>query len=55
MFFKKKNVYNLFYSLLLFLIPFNIYAYSDHIVASGENIGIRLFSDGILIVGTYEV
>ena len=55
MIFKKKNVYNLFYSLLLFLIPFNIYAYSDYIVASGENIGIRLFSDGILIVGTYEV
>lgn len=50
----KKRLYNLFLTLLLF-IPFNLYAYSDYIVASGENVGIRIFSDGILVVGTYEV
>ena len=50
----KKRLYNLFLTLLL-LIPFNLYAYSDYIIASGENVGIRIFSDGILIVGTYEV
>lgn len=49
-----RRLYNLFLSLLLF-IPFNLYAYSDYIIASGENIGIRLFSKGVLIVGTYEV
>lgn len=50
----KKRLYNLFLTLLLF-IPFNLYAYSDYIVASGENVGIRIFSDGVLIIGTYEI
>lgn len=49
-----RRLYNLFLTLLLF-VPFNLYAYSDYIIASGENIGIRLFSKGVLIVGTYEV
>lgn len=53
--FLKKSVYNLFLSLLIVFIPFNITAYSDYIIASGENIGIKLINDGILIVGTYEV
>lgn len=50
----RKRLYNLFLTFLLF-IPFNLYAYSDYIIASGENIGIRLFSKGVLIVGTYDV
>lgn len=52
--FLKKNAYNLLLSFLL-IIPFKINAYSDYIIASGENIGIKLFSDGIMIVGTYEI
>ena len=44
-----------FLLLLLFIIPINVLAYSDRIIAGGENIGITLNSDGILIVGTYEV
>ena len=54
MFFKGKNVYNFILSLLLF-IPLKLYAYSDYIIASGENIGIKLMCDGIIIVGTYNV
>ena len=54
MFLKSKNVYNFILSLLLF-IPLRLYAYSDYIIASGENIGIKLMSDGIIIVGTYDV
>ena len=54
MFFQNKNVYNFILSLLLF-IPLKLYAYSDYIIASGENIGIKLISDGIIIVGTYDV
>ena len=54
MFFKGKNVYNFILSLLLF-IPLKLYAYSDYIIASGENIGIKLMSDGIIIDGTYNV
>ena len=48
-----KNVYKLL--LILLLIPLRLYAYSDYIIASGENIGIKLISDGIIIVGTYDV
>ena len=45
----------IYHFLVLFIIPFKLYAYSDYIVASGENIGIKLFSKGILVVGTYDV
>ena len=50
----KKSIINL---LLLFnlLFPFNVFAYSDYILAGGQNIGIELHSNGILIVGTYLV
>ena len=37
------------------LLPLNIYAYSDYIIASGKNIGIELNATGIIIVGTYNV
>lgn len=41
--------------LLIFSIPINALAYSDRIIASGENIGITLNTDGVLIAGTYNV
>lgn len=54
MFFKIKNAFLIL--LLTFLIgPLNSFAYSDYIVASGENIGIKLNSKGIVVVGTYKV
>lgn len=54
MFFKKiKN--KLLILLLLLSIPNITLAYSDYIIASGENIGIELRSSGIIIVGTYDV
>ena len=36
-------------------MPNNILAYSEYIVASGENIGIELNSKGVIIVGLYKV
>ena len=54
MFFKKFKCFILLF-LSFFIIPINIYAYSDYIIASGENIGIKLNSNGIIIVGTYEI
>ena len=51
--FLKRNVYKLF--LILLLVPLKLCAYSDYIIASGENIGIKLDSKGVIIVGTYEV
>lgn len=41
--------------LLNVIFPFNVFAYSDYILAGGQNIGIQLDSKGILIVGTYNV
>lgn len=55
MFFKKTKKSFLLLLIALFIIPLNTYAYSDYIIASGENIGIKLNTDGILIAGTYEV
>ena len=55
MFFKKiKNRLKLLLLLLVF-IPNQVLAYSDYIIASGENIGIELKSTGIIIVGTYNI
>ena len=52
-----KNFQKTFITLLLtfFIIPINVLAYSDYIMAGGENIGIKLNSKGILIVGVYKV
>ena len=49
----KKSIFLLL--LFLFIIPANAFAYSDRIIAGGQNIGISLNSKGVLIVGTYEV
>lgn len=52
-----KNKIILFLCLLLIniMIPLNVLAYSDYIIAGGQNIGIELNSNGILIVGTYKI
>ena len=39
----------------MFIIPINAVAYSDKIIAGGENIGITLNFRGVLIVGSYNV
>lgn len=41
--------------LTMVIMPIQVFAYSDYIIASGENIGIELHSNGIIIVGTYDV
>ena len=54
MFFKKiKN--NILLLLLLISIPHFVLAYSDYIIPGGENIGISLNSNGVIIVGTYDI
>ncbi len=55
MFFKKlKNKIGLLV-ISIMLFPMQVFAYSDYIIAGGENIGIELKSTGIMIVGTYNV
>ncbi len=41
--------------LSFFIIPINALAYSDKVIVGGENIGITLNSNGVLIVGVYDV
>jgi stage IV sporulation protein B len=36
-------------------MPLNVFAYSDYILAGGQNIGIELDSNGPIIVGTYNI
>lgn len=51
--FKKKLLVIL--SLLTFLIPINIYAYSDKVILGGENIGISVNTKEVIVVGFYKV
>ena len=37
------------------IFPIQVLAYSEYIIAGGENIGIELNAKGIIIVGTYKV
>ena len=37
------------------LIPISVFAYSDYLIASGQNIGIELKSNYALIVGSYKI
>lgn len=41
--------------LSLFIMPLSTFAYSDYVIAGGENIGIKLNSKGIMIVGLYSI
>jgi len=41
--------------LSLFIMPSCILAYSDYIIAGGQNIGIELNAKGIMVVGLYKV
>lgn len=40
---------------LLFLMPNVVFAYSNKIIVGGDNIGINIQSDGVLVVGFYKV
>lgn len=40
--------------LTFFIIPLNTLAYSNYLVVGGENIGISIQSEGILVVGFYD-
>lgn len=55
MFFKKFKKTALLCLLTLISIPINILAYSEYIIAGGQNIGIEIKAKGVLVVGTYKV
>ena len=55
MFFKKIKKSFIVLLLSLFIMPISALAYSDYLIAGGENIGIEIHSKGIMIVGVYQV
>ena len=53
-----KNFKNKLFMILLstiFIIPISTYAYSQEVVLGGENVGIEVNSNGVLVVGFYNV
>lgn len=48
----KKIIFTFF--IILFL-PLNILAYSKYVIPGGESIGIKIESDGLIVVGFYKV
>lgn len=41
--------------LMFLLMPLNIFAYSEMVIPGGENIGIKIESKGLLVIGYYKV
>lgn len=52
---KIKNKLLIFLTILTLIIPSSVDAYSDKVILGGENIGITIESNGIIIVGFYQV
>ncbi len=50
----KNKLLAIFLTLLL-VLPQSVFAYSEYVIPGGETVGIQVNSDGILIVGFYEV
>ncbi len=48
----KKNILIIF---ILLLFPLNAFAYSNYIIPGGNNIGIEVKNDGIIVIGFYKV
>ena len=40
---------------LLLIFPFNVFAYSNWVVLGGQNIGINIENDGVIIIGFYKI
>ncbi len=52
---KIKNKLLIFLTILSLIIPIPTFAYSNKVILGGENIGIEVQSQGIIIVGFYKV
>ncbi len=53
--FMKKIFKRLLIGLTLTSFPINVWAYSSRVILGGQNVGIRLNMDGILVVGFYKI
>lgn len=50
-----KRTIKLFILSLLIFNPINVLAYSDYIIPGGENVGIEVKYDGVLVIGFYKI
>lgn len=55
MFFKKLKSFIAIMLVATFIMPNYVFAYSKYIVAGGENIGLQINNNGIIIAGFYKV
>lgn len=42
-------------SLIMLLIPLNVFGYSPYVIPGGTNVGIEINSNGVIIIGFYKV
>lgn len=52
---KKFKKLMVIFMITTFIMPLNILAYSEYVIAGGENIGIKINSKGIIVSGFYKV
>lgn len=50
-----KKVYITIMALVIALLPLEVMAYSKYIIPGGENVGIEVHNNGVMIVGFYKV
>ena len=41
--------------LISLLLPINVFAYSNYIIPGGETLGIEINSDGVMVIGFYQI
>lgn len=41
--------------LLILIFPLNVLAYSNYIIPGGNNIGIEVYNEGIIVIGFYKI
>lgn len=51
----KKKIMTILLSMSILFAPFPVWAYSNEIIVGGDNIGIHIDSNGILVIGFYKV
>ena len=49
------NMKKYLYVLILLLFPLNVLAYSNKVILGGQNIGIKINSNGVMVVGFYKI
>lgn len=55
MFLKKIKSLIAIFMIATFIMPLNTFAYSDYIIAGGENVGLQINNKGIIIAGFYDI